>query len=139
MSNPPPTAGYETRDVRPVAVLAVGLLLLFAAGWLGLILFGVYRAVLPPTGTNGVGVPASPPGEPPLADRVESVPPPRLERLGPGSPAQRPEDLRADRQPQLNGYAWVEKGKVARIPIDRAMDAVVAGQAKAPAKKEGGR
>ena len=36
-----------------------------------------------------------------------------------------PEYLRASRIPALNDYGWVEKDKVARVPIDRAIDLVL--------------
>jgi hypothetical protein len=142
MTESTPSPGYETRDVNPSFVLVVATLFLMAAAGFALVLFGTYQAALPPTGVNGVGPPPQLPGDPPLADRIRAVPTPRLDPLerGSDSTTQRPEDLRADRQPRLHGYAWVERGKVARIPIDRAMDAVVATQrANPPAKKEGGR
>jgi hypothetical protein len=97
------------------------------------------------------------PGEAPVNDHVRSVPAPRLDPLKPlaaeppsyrssrpvpggAAPTQRPEDLRADRQPTLNSPAWVEEGTVARIPISAAMDAVVETErTKAAAKKGGGK
>jgi hypothetical protein len=104
------------------------------------LLWAVSQRVAPGQEVGGTSLPVVMPGEPPVADRIRAVPQPRLDRLMPASPDQRPEDLRADRQPALRGYGWVENGTVARIPIGRAMDAVVeAERAKVAAKKGGGK
>jgi hypothetical protein len=158
--NPPPRqvvqAGYETRDLSPALVVTAALVLAIAGGVLYVGLWQWSQFEVPEQEVEGASPPEVMPGEPSVSARVESLPAPRLEPLEPLrsrpesyrssrpgphklSPTQRPEDLRADRQPQLRGYGWVEKGKVARIPIDKAMDAVVADArakaAKQPAKK----
>jgi hypothetical protein len=94
------------------------------------------------------------PGEGQVNDRIRAVPQPRLEPLEPlaeppsfrssrplpnsSSFTQRPEDLRANRQPLLNSPAWIEKGKVARVPIAVAMDAVIEAERAKTATKKGG-
>jgi len=156
---PPPReslrVGHEPRDlsipliVVAAIVVALGLIVTAIALW-QLSLF-----VVPEQKPAGASPPTEMPGEPPVNDRLKAVPPPRLEPLEPlqAQPAsyrssqplpgsahtQRPEDLRADRQPALNSYGWVEKGKVARIPIDRAMDAIVDRERTKSAKKGGGK
>lgn len=133
-------AGYEVRDVRVALVMgaAAGLALLGVS--LLVLLWEVSQQVVPEQSVGGASPPVVMPGELPVADRVGAVPGPRLDLLGADSPAQHPEDLRASRQPALRGYEWVENGKVARMPIDRAMDAVVeAERTKTAAKKGGGK
>jgi hypothetical protein len=77
----------------------------------------------------------------PLNARLEQVPTPRLEGLVEfsaqppyyrsslpveGPPTFHPEDLRPERQPQLQKYGWVDREKgIAHIPIDRAMRAAL--------------
>lgn len=155
---PPPEevrrAGYETRDVDVPFVALIGLLLVVVGVSLHVILAGVHERLVPEAGVDGAAPPVEMPGEAPLTERIESVPRPRLDALepltavppsyrssrpvpDPASPTVRPEDLRADRQPALQGYGWVDRGKVARIPIGRAMDAVV--ERSKAAKKGGGK
>jgi hypothetical protein len=146
-------AGHEVRDVR-VSVVVVSLVVLVLLGaTLHLLLWELTWKVAPGQGRPGTSPPVVLPGDRPVNDRVRSVPPPRLDPLEPleadpptyrpsrplsPSAAQRPEDLRADRQPALTGYAWVEPGKTARNPISAAMDAVVADQRAKPADPKGG-
>lgn len=157
--SPPPRdvirAGYETRDLSPSLVVLVAIALVLAGTALLIALWQVSVIAVPEQLEPGAAPPVVMPGEPPVGARVRSVPPPRLDQLEPlaaeppyrssrpvpdgPSPAQRPEDLRADRQPQLNSRAWIEKGKVARIPISAAMDAVVETERARAAKKEGGK
>ncbi|HEY1191227.1 MAG TPA: hypothetical protein VGE74_26570 [Gemmata sp.] len=126
-------AGYETRDVwGSLVVTALGLIVLLVAGLL-IALGQVSALTVPEQDAPGAAPPATMPGEVPVHDRAGAVAP-RLEHL---SPPQRPEDLRADRQPALNRYEWEEPGKVARIPIGAAMDAVVERQ-RTPGANKGG-
>jgi hypothetical protein len=153
---PPPRAalraGYETRDVDVPLVVGVVILFVLLGLALILLLWEMSRQVVPEQMEGGTSPPVVMPGEAPVNNRIEAIPQPRLDPLEPlesgsqyrssralpqtASPTQRPEDLRADRQPQLNRYEWVEPGKAARIPIGRAMDAIVASeQAKSSPKK----
>ena len=153
---PPPAAslraGHELRDVNVSLVVAVAIVFVLTAFVLLLLLWEMSRQVVPEQKIPGTSPPVLMPGEPPVDDRIRSVPRPRLDPLEPleaipssyrsSSPIpataawrQRPEDLRADRQPQLAGSAWIEPGKVARLPIGVAMDAVVeSGRTKAAPK-----
>jgi len=157
-TRPPDTslrAGYELRDAHPALVVTCAVVLVLLGVSLGVLLWEVSVNVVPEQLVPGASVPTVMPGDPTVNDRVQSIPQPRLDPLEPleanppsfrpsrpvpqsASPTQRPEDLRADRQPQLNEYRWVEKGKVARIPIGRAMDAIVEGE-RAKQKKGGGK
>ena len=136
---PPPAAsreaGHEVRDLSIPLVVTVALMLVLVGVGLLVFLWGLSRMMVPEEGKDGASPPVVMPGEPPVGDRVRVIPEPRLDPLDP-SPDQYPEDLRADRQPRLQGYGWVEPGTVARIPIDRAMNVVVE-RANAAAKKEG--
>lgn len=142
--SPPPAesvrAGYEMRDVRVSLVAgAAGLLALFG-GILLVLLWQVSQYVVPEQKVGGASPPVVMPGELPVNDRIRAVPQPRLDLLGADSLPQHPEDLRVSRQPALHGYEWVENGRVARIPIGRAMDAVVETErAKTAAKKGDGK
>ena len=156
---PPPSeplqTGYETRDLSIPLVVASAMILALAGVALAVTLGQVLAYMLPAEEAGGAAPPAEMPGEAPVNDRIRAVPPPRLEPLRPleaqppfrssrpppgdGSRTQRPEDLRADRQPALAGYGWVERGTVARIPIGRAMDAVVEMERAKAKKKEGGK
>jgi hypothetical protein len=111
--------------------------------------------MIPEQAESGASPPVVMPGQPAMNDRIRAIPQPRLDTLEPleaeppsyrssrpltgeASSKQRPEDLRADRQPALQGFGWIDKGKVARIPIGLAMDAVVeAERPKSSAKKAG--
>jgi hypothetical protein len=151
--SPPPEnslwAGHELRDVRPSLVVMVAVVLVLLGAALHLLLWEVSLQVVPEQRVPGASPPVVMPGEPPVNDRIRSVPQPRLDPLVPlqaeppsyrpsrplpdtTSPPVQPQDLWADRQPLLTGYGWVEPGKVARIPIGQAMD-IVAGRAKAAA------
>jgi hypothetical protein len=150
-------AGYEVRDLHIALVVGSAAVLVLLGVSLHALLWEVCREAVPEQRGAGASPPTLMPGEPAVNDRVRSIPPPRLDPLEPlevtppmytssrpvprfASSTQRPEDLRADRQPQLSGYGWVEPGKVARIPVNKAMDAVVeAERAKRPAKKGGGK
>jgi hypothetical protein len=159
--SPPPRevlrAGYETRDLSPALVVMAAVILVLGGVVLHLALWQVSALAVPEQNAPGASPPVVMPGESPVNDRIRAVPRPRLDPLEPltadppsyrssrpvpggASPTQRPEDLCADRQPLLTSPAWVEKGKVARIPISTAMDAVVESErAKAAAKKGGGK
>lgn len=157
---PPPRdvvhAGYETRDLSPALVVLAAILLVLAGVVLHVALWQVSVIAVPEQREPGAAPPVVMPGEPPVNDRIRSVPRPRLDPLEPLaadppsyrssrpvaggiSPTQRPEDLRADRQPVLNSSAWIEKGKVARIPISAAMDAVVEAERAKGTQKGGGK
>ena len=136
-ATPPPAesvrAGHEVRDLSVPLVVAAALILFLAVAVLLVALGQVSHLMVPRE--PGATPPVVMPGEAPVGDRIQAIPAPRLDPLTPNND-QRPEDLRADRQPELRGYGWVEPGQVARIPIDRAMDAVVEGErTKRGAKK----
>jgi hypothetical protein len=106
-----PERAYEDSDV------SVGRLFLFAAGVVGLVVFGM----LVSAGVfhffvqhQTLGPPASP------FEDVRTLPPgPRLQTAA-------PLDLkryRADQEKLLQGYGWVDsQAGIVRIPVDRAMD-----------------
>jgi hypothetical protein len=132
-------SGHEVRDLNVALVVAAAVLLAGSGALLGLLLWEVSLQVVPEQREGAASPPVLMPGEPAVHDRIETIPPPRLDTLE-QSANQHPEDLRADRQPALNAYGWVEKGRVARIPIDRAMNAVAEMERKkAGAKKRGGK
>ncbi len=135
-------AGFEVRDVWIVMVVAVGLVMLLAAIPMELFLWQLSVAEAPAQKVPGDSPPTVMPWDKPLNERIESIPPPRLDPLTPlaavpptyrsslpaagGAPRwQHPQDLWASRQPELRDTRWVEPGKVAHIPIDLAMEAVV--------------
>jgi hypothetical protein len=148
--------GYEVRDVNVTLVLVVVIVFVLLGLSLHVLLWGLSRAVVPESAGDGASPPVVMPGEPPVNDRLKAVPPPRLDGLDelkarpPSYRSSRPvpratsldihpEDLRANRQPRLQGYGWIDRGKgIARIPIDRAMDAVVESEQGKPAGKKGG-
>ena len=161
-TTPPPDesvrAGYEVRDANTSLLVTTAVVLVVVGVSLLVLVWELARQVLP-TGSPAPGVspPVVMPGDAPVNDRLGAVPRPRLDPLEPlnadppsfrssrpvpgeSSREQHPEDLRADRQPQLAEYRWVEPGKVAVIPIGRAMDAVVeSSRTKAAAAKGGGK
>ncbi len=150
----PARPGYEPRDLSIPLVVVSALVVTLGVGVVLIALWQVAAYAVPEQKVAGATPPAEMPGEAPINDRLATVPPPRLEALQPlesaipdrssrpepgaGSPEQHPQDLRADRQPALAGYSWVERGKVARIPITRAMDALIEiERAKAAAARPG--
>jgi hypothetical protein len=156
---PPPRdvlrAGYETRDINAFLVVVAAVILALGGLVLHVALWQVSVVAVSEQQEQGAAPPVVMPGEAPVNDRIRSVPQPRLDPLKPlaadppsyrssrplpggASPTYRPEDLRAGRQPLLNSPAWVEKGKVARIPILAAMDAVVEAERAKAAEKKGG-
>jgi hypothetical protein len=148
MNSDPPTLGdsirkgHEVRDIFIPMVVWVLIFLAMSVAFLMFVLWQVSVQVAPAQKTPGASPPVTMAGQPPVDDRLARIPPPRLGPLEPlaarpesyrssepspnwPSPYQRPEDLRADRQPLLQSYGWIEPGKVARIPIERAMKAYV--------------
>jgi len=135
-------AGHEVRDVPVWLIAVLAVLLAFGAFLLHAVLWRVERILVPEVQVDGAAPPVVMPGEPPVNDRLREAGSPRLEGLealqanppqyrssrpvpGGTSPDVRPEDLRADRQPALHEYGWVDRDKgIARIPIDSAMDAI---------------
>ncbi len=113
----PEAHGHETRDASIRSILIFGVVL--AASTI-LIQFALW-AWMTQFQAEEKRVNAS---EPELfADRIGLYPSPEL----PDSPNQ---DLapRLDKErTQLRSYGWVEPGKVARIPIDRAIDILAEG------------
>ncbi|MFZ0960031.1 MAG: hypothetical protein WAO35_03940 [Terriglobia bacterium] len=106
-----PRRAYEDSDV------SVGRLFLFAAGVVGLVVFGVLVSAAVFhffVQHQSLGPPASP------FEDVRTLPPePRLQTAA-------PLDLkryRADQEKLLQGYGWVDsQAGIVRIPVDRAMD-----------------
>jgi hypothetical protein len=108
--------GHESRDlsIRAIAVFFVGLTLLIVV------------AAVAMKWTFDAFVARDAAGDPPIsplaAARPELPPEPRLEV----SPRIEIEALRASEDEVLRSYGWVdEKGGVARIPIDRAVDLIL--------------
>ncbi len=134
--------GYEKRDINVPIVLGAVALLVIGFGGLLVVLYAVFVDSVP----AGPGLPVVTAGERPLNERLGAIPDPRLDGLRElqqvpptvspsadtptgNAPEYHPEDLRPERQPGLHGYEWVDRGKgIARIPIDRAMGIVAAGQ-----------
>ena len=120
----------------------LAVLFVFAGFLLHAGLWRLEQTLVPEVKTEGAAPPVVMPGEPTVNDRVGAVGSPRLEGLqelqaeppeyrssrpvaGANPPEYRPEDLRADRQPTLHEYRWLDRDKgIARIPIESAMDIV---------------
>lgn len=136
-------AGYEIRDldVPGVALALIGLAVLGVI--LIVVLWGYFRNLVPPAATATVSPPVQMPGEASVNDRLRAIPPPRLDALvelktrppsyrtsNPARPnesnAVQSQDMRADRQPRLQSFGWVDRKKgIAHVPIDLAMQAMV--------------
>ena len=145
-------AGHEVRDVSAAFLVMLAILLAFCGAVLAGTLWRLEGLVVPETKSKGAAPAVDMPGEPPLNQRLSAMGSPRLEGLKPLEatppsyrssrpttagqvPDVRPEDLRADRQPILQEYGWVDRSKgVARIPIDLAMDAIVSASQQRPDK-----
>jgi len=113
-------SGHESRDVRFAPVLigvvaVVALVLVSVAAMMGLLDALLAREARRSAPAN------------PLAAAMPRVPPePRLQTL----PIVDLETLRAAEEKRLNGYAWSDRdAELARIPIERAMDLLVARRA----------
>lgn len=151
------TSGYEHRDVNVsrIAMLAVGLCIWGAL--VHAILWEIRRGVLPEARGGGVSPPVEMPGEAALNQRIREVSQPRLEAIeqlraqppsyrssqpapGTSSPEFHPEELRADRQPRLRSYGWVDREKgIAHIPITEAMKSIVERARARPVPIKGGK
>ena len=96
---PPPKAslrsGHEVRDVNVALVVATAVLLAGSGALLGILLWEVSLQVVPEQREGAASPPVLMTGEPAVKDRIESIPPPRLDTLKPIA-NQHPEDLRAD-------------------------------------------
>jgi hypothetical protein len=103
------SAGFETCDAAPRAVVYSGLGLLLGTAFCGLLVIGLL-ALLP--------TPARP--AKPALETVSEVPPsPRLEIDGRMNRAA----VESAAAARLTGYAWVDRSAgTARIPIERAME-----------------
>jgi hypothetical protein len=135
--------GYERRDVNVSRIVMVAVGLCVMGALLHAALWEIHRGILPEARGAGVSPPVRMPGEVAVNQRIEDVARPRIEaldKLQAEPPSYRssqpvpekdsaefhPEDLRADRQPRLKAYGWVdEKGGIAQIPIAQAMEVVV--------------
>ena len=130
--------GYERRDVnvRLVLIVAVGLCVFGVL--LHALLWWIHQGILPEAEGGGVSPPVRMPCEPAVNARIEyrsSRPVP-----GTGSPEFHPEDLRADRQPRLQAYGWLDREKgIVRMPIEQAMETVVELSRARPAASKGAR
>ena len=121
------------------------------------LLWWIHQGILPEAEGGGVSPPVRMPGEPAVNARIEGLVQPRLEALeqlqaeppsyrssrpvpGTGSPEFHPEDLRADRQPRLQAYGWLDRKKgIVRMPIEQAMETVVELSRARPAASKGAR
>ena len=146
---------HERRDihVKTLAILATGLVLITA---LLLALLWMLQRVVVPKVKPGASLPVQMPGEPAVNARIEAIPPPRIDSLvtleadPPSFHSSRPivsavspdihaEDLRADHQSCLKTYGWVDqKKRIARIPIEEAMEVVLQSGRLATSSKKGG-
>lgn len=105
--------GFETRDVPPARVLAVGVGVAVAVGLIALLLLGLSQMLR-------VVVEEPRPG--PLAPVERQVPAPRLQ----ADPALELEEMQARDRLVLESYGWIDReAGIARIPIDRAMTLLV--------------
>jgi hypothetical protein len=133
-----PPSGHEQRDMNNAAIFLIVVVFAITVVFLLVVLWMVSRSTVPESDQEGVSPPVRRQGERPVEERLHETRSPRIEGLG-SQPDVHPEDLRAERQPQLQGYSWVDRSKgIARIPIDRAMDAVVESSGKQAGKKGGG-
>ena len=104
---PVPDPGYETKDakIRPIAIFGVGLVALIACSQI--VLYVVYKGFI-----------AERPPAPPAASRAFRSQPDIYEQMA---------ALRRSDAATLGSYGWVDREKgIVRIPIDRAIDLVVA-------------
>lgn len=109
--------GHESKDVKLRGILQFTVVLVIATIAIQLVI-GIWMAFY---ANEEKQVEAS--RSPRLADSVGQFPDPRLQ----GNPgAEMARFLKAERQ-ELNAYGWRDrKAGIARIPIDRAMEGVVA-------------
>jgi hypothetical protein len=147
---------HERRDVDAPLLGVLALVFVILGALLHVLLWDIHRAILPDATGGPVSFPVRTPGEATVNARIESVTPPRLDPLEPlraEPPSYRssrpiagraslelhPEDLRADRQAILKTYGWVDRERgIVRIPIDRAMDAMLSsGRLKSRSTKGG--
>ncbi len=145
-------SGHEVRDVSAAFIVMLAIVFVFGGAILVGVLWRVEGLVVPEARSKGASPAVEMPGESPLNQRLKATATPRLEGLEPLAalppsyrssrpmpggqiPDVRPEDLRANRQPILQQYGWVDRSKgIARIPIDLAMDAIVSASHKRPEK-----
>lgn len=122
-----PDRAYERRDLSPrvIGLFLVGLVIATALTFMAMWgLFDYYaakqaRAYRPPS---------------PLADVRQIPPEPRLQVSGVADLAA----FRAKEEAELNSYGWVDrKAGTVRIPIDRAIDLLLARGLPAPPQKAG--
>jgi hypothetical protein len=148
---------HERTDVSVPLLVMIAIILVIVAAILLVGLWRIHRELLPQAKSGAVSFPVQMPGEATINARIESIPQPRLDSLTPllaqppsyrssrpiselESPEFHPEDLRAKRQPVLNGYGWVDQKKgVARIPIEQAMNALLESKQLTITPKTGGR
>lgn len=125
-----PAAHHESTDASISALVkfCIGLFLLIVVVMLGMRLMFEYF-----NRTRQLGPPASP-----FVENKVSPPGPGLQV----HPVQDLKQLRQGEDEKLNSYGWVDqKAGIARIPIDRAMDLLLAkglpARAETPTKKGG--
>ena len=120
------TSGFDRElDVRAILIFGAVLALLVAAA---LAAMWILTVVLRDRAAQADPRPS------PIAElNARAVPPePRLQ----SNPPVDMKTLRAQEETELHSYGWVdEKAGVARIPIDRAMEILVAKAARPPAKR----
>jgi hypothetical protein len=140
-----PDVAHEHSDVNVRGILGLGLGLAIVGAVVHVVVWGVFTGLGDrDERENPVTFPlAAEDNGRPLGERVDGIPAPRLEGLyqrdkPSDRPDVRPVLLDPSRDPKLTGYEWVEKGRVARIPIDAAMREVLRGkefQSPRPAEK----
>ena len=111
-----PSLGYEKRDARPASLLQFGF---WMAVVLALTLVAMKWAFDYFSKTEPLGAPAAP-----FATQENQLPPqPRLQ-VEPHTDLQ---DYCQAQQQQVDSYGWIDKpAGIVRVPIDRAMDIVLA-------------
>lgn len=124
---PEPPEAYERHDVDVLGIVLTVLLFALSVCLLLLALWGLSCLAVPESIEAGASPPVRMPGQPAVGERLQGMPPPRLEGLGGSKSA----------EPTLSAsFEWVNPKKgIARIPVDSAMDAVV----ESSRKKGGGR
>ena len=125
-SEPEHPEAFEERDVDVLGIVLTAVLFALSVCLLLLALWGLCVVAVPELNEPGSSPPVQTPGQPAVNERLQTIPPPRLEGLA--SPE-------ASEPTESSRFGWVDRKKgIARIPVEAAMDAVV----ESSRKKGGG-